>query len=529
MTQPFTPIIYFGDELGMRGFKENYGSDANDIPFREPFKWDAVNNGTPMTNYWVLNNQAFTNAYSQNNDGRSVEEQLGVPGSLLETYRTLITTRTGSVALRRGAYTPITNSSGSVWAFLREHQDQTVLVVINLGGNSVNAALDLANATIGAGGTTPTSLIDAGTLAPITDANKNGYTIPLGAYGFDVYEVDMTVPEPEPGDVDGRDIPDDMGISSLRATQTTPTGFGDNLNELNQLFAKRSGGFLDVGITGNLETNGNGFCLFIDSDPGGSGGQKTLDLSNLSPPPSGPDQLTGLRFDDGFAPDWFLFVNTWSGNIFVDLVDLGVPGGAKRYVGQGLVNSGTGLLSGGSNPFGLEVAMDNTNTDGVTASSAAGAGTATTGFEMRLPLTDIALTGAPCEDLRIAAFLIAPDGNVSNQWLPALGPGQSTPGFSPDMRNVPGDQFASVVFASPADLTTTGAGAGDPGFGVPDGNVTGTDINYFVNAWVALDTNIADLTTQGAGVGDPGFGVPDGLVTAADISYYVNLWVAGCP
>ena len=39
----------------------------------------------------------------------------------------------------------------------------------------------------------------------------------------------------------------------------------------------------------------------------------------------------------------------------------------------------------------------------------------------------------------------------------------------------------------------------------------------------------ADVTTQGAGSGDPGFGAPDGLVTGADINYYVNLWVAGCP
>ncbi len=39
----------------------------------------------------------------------------------------------------------------------------------------------------------------------------------------------------------------------------------------------------------------------------------------------------------------------------------------------------------------------------------------------------------------------------------------------------------------------------------------------------------ADLTTQGAGIGDPGYGVPDGAITAADINYYVNLWAAGCP
>ena len=80
----------------------------------------------------------------------------------------------------------------------------------------------------------------------------------------------------------------------------------------------------------------------------------------------------------------------------------------------------------------------------------------------------------------------------------------------------------------PADVTTQGAGSGDPGFGTPDGAVTAADVNYFVNAWVAQEL-AADLTTQGAGAGDPFFGVPDGAVTAADLQYYINLWVVGCP
>jgi len=79
------------------------------------------------------------------------------------------------------------------------------------------------------------------------------------------------------------------------------------------------------------------------------------------------------------------------------------------------------------------------------------------------------------------------------------------------------------------DVTTQGAGVGDPGFGVPDGLRTAADINFFVNGWVAGDLGIGDVTTQGAAVGDPGFGEPDGLTTAADINYFVNFWIGGCP
>ncbi len=41
--------------------------------------------------------------------------------------------------------------------------------------------------------------------------------------------------------------------------------------------------------------------------------------------------------------------------------------------------------------------------------------------------------------------------------------------------------------------------------------------------------SLADVTTQGSGAADPGYGVPDGLVTASDINYFVNAWSAGCP
>jgi|GEM_PF-1133218 len=85
------------------------------------------------------------------------------------------------------------------------------------------------------------------------------------------------------------------------------------------------------------------------------------------------------------------------------------------------------------------------------------------------------------------------------------------------------------VSCSPADITTQGAGSGDPGYGVPDGAVSAADLNYFVNAYLAGDLAVADVTTQGAGAGDPGYGTADGQVTAADLNYYVNLWVDGCP
>jgi|GEM_PF-3116010 len=79
-----------------------------------------------------------------------------------------------------------------------------------------------------------------------------------------------------------------------------------------------------------------------------------------------------------------------------------------------------------------------------------------------------------------------------------------------------------------ADLTSLNAPPGDPAYGVPDGATTAADIQFYINAWITLDT-LADMTTTNAPAGDPNYGVPDGAVTAADLQFYVNLWLAGCP
>jgi len=131
------------------------------------------------------------------------------------------------------------------------------------------------------------------------------------------------------------------------------------------------------------------------------------------------------------------------------------------------------------------------------------------------PATPMVIGAGP-EDLALADF--------NGSGLPGFAVANRTSGTTAVRFNT-----TTPLVPCEADLTTQGAGAGDPLFGKPDGLVTGADINYFVNFWIAGDLAVADITTQGAGIGDPGFGVPDGLVTGADIQLYVNLWLVGCP
>ena len=444
MTQPFPPNIYFGDELGMRGIKGNWGSDANDIPMREPFKWSAVH-AAPMTNYWILNSSAYNNRTAQNNDGRSVQEQQGVAGSVLETYRALIAARTGSVALRRGSYVPVTNTSSRVFAFVRSHADQTVLVAINLGAAQVTTSLNLSDFGVVGGSTVPMDLVTGAVRPAITTANRAAYSLTLPGYSYAIATVGLTFTPPPP-DIDGRFIPADSGAANLLATQTCATNMGNNTAELNQMFLRPADDGLRLSVTGNAPTDGTALLVLLQTN---AGGQNVLNTASLAPPPAGLQTISGTSLDNGFAPDHMFFLNFYNGAIYVDQVVLSASGAFKTYRGQGFTNSGQGAITGGDNPNGLLVALDNTNTLGVTASSVAGASSATTGLEMRIPYADVGLPALPQDragrTVRVASAIVRSNGTFGNQWLPGIPAGSGDLGLDPAMTGIAGQQFASLT------------------------------------------------------------------------------------
>lgn len=444
LTQPFPPVIYYGDELGMKGVKANYGTDANDIPMREPFKWNAVA-GAPMSNYWTLNAQAYNNRYARDNDGRSVQEQTGVAGSLLETYRGLIRARREHVALRRGVYAEVPNSSGAVWAFARHAAGQeSLLVAINLSAGAVNAVLDLSKFGVAGGASPVRDVVTATTYTTLTTANKGAYPLTLPAYSWVILNAGLALPPPAtPSNRDGRNVPTDLGASQLVATQNNATGLGDNINELDQLFARPLVDGLDVGITGNLARDGTALVMLFDTR---SGGQDTLRTSSFGAPPSGLAELEGLIMDSGFTPDVLLWLNGYGGNVYVDHITLATgAGGTKRYIGSTVMNTGASQLSGGNNTYGMQAAFNDSNSAGVTASSVTNAATATRGLETLLPWGDLLLSG-PGAEIRMMAMIVQPDGRIGNQFLPGLGGGRANLGYAPkSLRTVPGAQYATLA------------------------------------------------------------------------------------
>ena len=233
---------------------------------------------------------------------------------------------------------------------------------------------------------------------------------------------------------------------------STSSSFG---SELDGAYGFVSGGTLHLFIAGNvLASVGENdhraqLHLFVDSRPGG---QHTLRADNPAVgywSDSWLNTLAGLTFDEGFAADWWL-----------DVVVLSVANPVQAYGAElldggggsgGLLGSapaaGPGDLSGGTNPFGIRLSVDDGNKAGVSAGcgSTTGAETGVRGFEWDVPL---AALGNPAGALKICAFVggVYNGPGLGDQVLGPVPPGTCFLGVPAgvDFGALAGDQFFVV-------------------------------------------------------------------------------------
>ena len=88
-------------------------------------------------------------------------------------------------------------------------------------------------------------------------------------------------------------------------------------------------------------------------------------------------------------------------------------------------------------------------------------------------------------------------------------------------------QFTFTAVAGCEPDITTGAVAGQPGYGVPNGVLNNDDFFYFLAQFAAGNLAVADVTT-GAVQGQPGYGVPNGIINNDDFFYHLAIFAAGC-
>lgn len=172
-SMPGTPVLYYGDEIGMGD--NLFLGDRDGV--RTPMQWSPDRNGgfsraDPAQMYLppVMNAQYGFEAIN-------VEAQKRSPSSLLNWMRRLVSVRRDEPAFGRGSQEFIYPSNRKVLVHLREFQDRVILCVFNLGRSAQAVELDLANYR----GRIPVELFGRSEFPQITD---NPYVLTLPGYGW---------------------------------------------------------------------------------------------------------------------------------------------------------------------------------------------------------------------------------------------------------------------------------------------------------------------------------------------------------
>jgi alpha-glucosidase len=144
-----TPIMYYGEEIGMEnndpkrkedvkdpigrlGWPEEKGRDGE----RTPMQWNGgANAGFSQADPWL--------PVPASSKTHNVEAEVKDPDSILQFYKHLLALRHQDAALREGEYVPLNEDQPNVVSYLRRYKNQAVLVVLNLSGTEQKVSFDL--------------------------------------------------------------------------------------------------------------------------------------------------------------------------------------------------------------------------------------------------------------------------------------------------------------------------------------------------------------------------------------------------
>jgi maltose alpha-D-glucosyltransferase / alpha-amylase len=187
LTLPGSPIIYYGDEIGM-GDNIHLG-DRDGV--RTPMQWSRERNAgfssaheerlyLPVIGDAVYGYQAL-----------NVMAQARTPSSLLNTMRRLIATRRTSAAFGRGSIDFLRPRNPRVLAYLRRYQREVLLIVINLAASPQPVELELAEFV----GATPVEMLGSTRFPPV---REQAYFLSLGPHGFYWFRLELAAAADEP-------------------------------------------------------------------------------------------------------------------------------------------------------------------------------------------------------------------------------------------------------------------------------------------------------------------------------------------
>jgi maltose alpha-D-glucosyltransferase/alpha-amylase len=173
MSMPGTPILYYGDEIGMGD--NIFLGDRNGV--RTPMQWNGSwNAGFSEADAAALYAPLIIDP-PYGYQGVNVMAQERTETSLLRWMRRLIAVRKKSQAFGRGRIEFLHPDNRKVLAFLRQHENDTILVACNLARSAEPAQLDLSAYA----GWTP---IELWSDRPFPQIGEHPYVLTFGPYDY---------------------------------------------------------------------------------------------------------------------------------------------------------------------------------------------------------------------------------------------------------------------------------------------------------------------------------------------------------
>jgi maltose alpha-D-glucosyltransferase/alpha-amylase len=194
LSMPGTPIVYYGDEIGMGD--NIYLGDRNSV--RTPMQWTPDRNGgfsraDPAQLYLPC---IMDPVYGY--DAVNVEAQTRSLPSLLNWMKRLISVRKSTKVFGRGSLTFIRPANRAVLAYVRQIDDEAILCVANISRSAQAVELDISPWK----GRVPQEMLGRTHFPRIGDLP---YLVTMPPYGFFWFQLNLD-PESEPEKVLPRDI-----------------------------------------------------------------------------------------------------------------------------------------------------------------------------------------------------------------------------------------------------------------------------------------------------------------------------------
>ncbi|MDF3064467.1 MAG: trehalose synthase [Polyangiaceae bacterium] len=210
---PGTPVLYYGDEIGMGD--NAYLGDRDGV--RTPMQWSPDRNGGfSRANPQRLILPTITDP-SYHFESVNVELQEQSPSSLLWWMKRTIALRKQHLAFGRGTLRMLAPENRKVLAFLREHEGATLLVVVNLSRHPQWVELELSEFA----GVVPVELVGNGAFPAI---ESRPYRLTLGGHDGLWFSLSSELER------------------QRRVSLTSPVALGaaDHVGDWNELFLKDS-------------------------------------------------------------------------------------------------------------------------------------------------------------------------------------------------------------------------------------------------------------------------------------------------